>query len=457
MAAAPAPRSFVALPFQPVDVPGQIARRRLIERGEADGRSNLPPSDSAAPSATEQEVIADIRAERDRLAGQLGAHLRAQNDGLATLDAAMDVARIRNDAEHAISRLEQSHVAWKGEIQRLLREARDAKKEYDDFRIEHGLQRPARNRGNGFLTLALLGLAIAIESALNGVFFAEGSEFGLVGGVTLALGISVVNVLVFGFVLGLFPARWTHHRSFLVRAIGWLLLLCGVVLLLLANGLVAHFRDAYERLGDSVELGRVWAHLAAEPFGLVRIQSWLLFFLGLFFAGLGFWKGYGFDDPYPGYGRVARRRLEAEHAYLDSREERLEQASAIRDETKSQLDRTIEQLRGAALQREQTLGARARIVQEYQAHERHLEEAANALLAAYRDANRRVRTTPPPRRFDDTFTFEDPALDQPTIQALLAVRPLRADPEALVGELDRLRSRVLETYRKIFDDAPEAV
>jgi hypothetical protein len=189
----------------------------------------------------------------------------------------------------------------------------------------------------------------------------------------------------------------------------------------------------------------------------VRIQSWLLFFLGLFFAGPGFWKGYGYDDPYPGYGRVARRWQEAEQAYLDCRQERLEQASAIRDETRKELDRTIEQLRGAALQREQTLGARARIVQEYRAHERHLEEAANALLAAYRNANRRVRTTPPPRRFDDTFTFEDPALDQPTIQALLAVRPLRADPEALVGELDRLRNRVLETYHKILDDVPEAV
>jgi len=189
----------------------------------------------------------------------------------------------------------------------------------------------------------------------------------------------------------------------------------------------------------------------------VRIQSWLLFFLGLFFAGLGFWKGYGFDDPYPGYGRVARRWQEAEQAYHNCREERLEQASAIRDEAKNQLDLTIEQLRGAALQREQTLGARARIVQEYLAHERHLEEAANALLAAYRDANLRARTTHPPGRFGTRFTFEDRVLDRPTIQALLAVRPPPADPEALVAELDRLRSRVLEAYREIYDDAPAEV
>lgn len=457
MADLTAPRTLVALPFRPVDVAAQVEARRLVERGEADGRSSLPPPEAAAPSATEREIESDIRAERERLVNALTSHLRAQNDGLAALDTAMDVAKLRNDAEHAISRLEQSHVDWKAEILRLLREARDARKEYDDFRIAHGLPRPARDPGNRFLTLALLALAIAVESGLNGVFFAEGSDLGLAGGVTLALGISVVNVLVFGFVLGLFPARWTHHRSLLVRVPGWFVLLAGVALLLVFDAGVAHFRDAYERFGESVDLIQVWAHLRDQPFGLVRIQSWLLFFLGLFFAGLGFWKGYGFDDPYPGYGRVARRWQEAEHAYLDTRQERLEQASAIRDEAKGALDRAIEQLRGAALQREQTLGARARIVQEFRAHEEHLEEAANALLAAYRDANRRVRTSPAPAHFDSAFAFDDRALERPTIQALLAVRPLRADPEALLAELDRLRGRVLAAYREIYDEAPEAV
>jgi hypothetical protein len=451
------PRSILALPFQPGDVEGQIRARRLIERGEADGRSNLPPSDAVAPSATEREIVSDIRAERERLVNALTSHLRAQNDALATLDTAMDVAKLRNEAEHAISRLEQSHVGWKGDILRLLRDARDAKKEYDDFRIRHGLARPAHDSGEPWKTRAVLAFFVAVESGFNSFFFAAGSDLGLVGGVTLALGISVVNVLVLGFVLGLFPARWTHHRSLLVRTPGWFLLLAGLGLLLLFNAGIAHFRDAYERLGEGVDLNEVWAHLREQPFGLVRIQSWLLFFLGLFFAGLGFWKGYGLDDPYPGYGRIARRWRQAEQRYLDTRQDRLEEASGIRDEAKGALDRAIEQLRGAALQREQTLGARARIVQEYLAHERHLEEAANTLLAAYRDANRRVRTTPAPVGFDTVFAFEDRALDRPTIQALLAVKPLRADPDALLAELDGLRGRVLAAYEAIFDDAPEAV
>ncbi len=451
------PHSILSLPFRPVDVEGQIRARRLIERGEADGRSDRPPADATAPTSTELEIANDVRAERERLANALASHLRAQNDALAQLDAAMDIAKLRNDAEYAISRLGQGDVAWKGEIARLLREAREAKAEYDDFRIEHRLRRAARDPGNRFLAASLLFLLIVVESALNGVFFAEGSEFGLVGGTVLALGTSLVNVLVFGFCLGFGPARWQHHRSLLLRSVAWVLLAAGLVLSVGANAFVAHYRDAFERLGENVHLDAVWAHLRADPFGLARLQSWLLFFLGLFFAGMGFWKGYRFDDPYPLYGRIARHWRDAEQRYLESRHQRLEEASGVRDEAKHALDLAIERLRGAAMQRDQILGARARIVQEFQSHERHLEEAANALLTAYREANRRVRTTNPPRTFDVVFGFDDRILERDEIRTLLALRPPRVDTEKLIAELDGLRARVLDAYQNIVDLAPEVV
>lgn len=450
-------RSLLALPLQPVDVERLIREWRLVERGEADGRSNRPAADAAAPSEPELQLVNHVRAERERLANALAGHLRAQNDALGQLDTAMDIAKLRNDAEHTISKLGQSDVAWRSEVTRLLRDAREAKKDYDAFRIAHGLQRAARKPGSRFLTVSLLALFIALESAFNGIFFAEGSEFGLIGGISLALGISVVNVVVFGFVLGLGPARWQHHRSIALRLVAWALLAAGLGLVLSSNVFIAHYRDAFERFGEAVPLSTVWQNLVAGPFDLDRLQSWLLFFLGLFFAGLGFWKGYGFDDPYPGYGRIARRFHEAEQRYLETRHQRLEEASGLRDDARKALDEAIERLRGAALQREQILGARARIVQEFKAHEGHLEDAANRLLAAYREANRRARTTPPPRYFEALFSFEDRVLERREIHELLSLRPPRNDPDSLVAELDALRARVLDAYRRIFDQAPEAV
>jgi hypothetical protein len=78
-------------------------------------------------------------------------------------------------------------------------------------------------------------------------------------------------------------------------------------------------------------------------------------------------------------------------------------------------------------------------------------------LAAYRDANRRVRTTPPPAFFDVLFGFEDRAVERDEIRTLLEFSPRRADSEKLIAELDGLRARVLEAYQKIVDLAPESV
>jgi hypothetical protein len=53
---------------------------------------------------------------------------------------------------------------------------------------------------------------VAIESVLNGVFFAKGSPGGLIGGIGTAIGISIANVS-FAFLLGFFPARWINRRN----------------------------------------------------------------------------------------------------------------------------------------------------------------------------------------------------------------------------------------------------
>lgn len=351
----------------------------------------------------------------------------------------------------------RSIASGRGEIPRLLRAAREARAEYDAFRARHRLARPARQPGHRGLALALLALLVTVESILNGLFFAEGAEAGLLGGVAVALSVSVVNVVLLGAVLGYLPARWVHHRNLAVRGLGLLLLAAGIALIVVVNAFVAHYRDAYERLGDAVVLRDVWASLAAAPADLARLQSWLLFLLGLGFAGLGFAKGYRLDDPYPGYGAVARRWEQAESTYLRNRQMRIDDATATRDRAIRAIDQGIERLRGAAAYREQILAARASLVAKVETHEKHLEQAANVLLTVYRDANRRVRTLPPPAHFDRRFAFQDSVLDRPALVALRSMPAPRHDAEALVAELDRLRKEVLDAYAKVLADAPAEV
>jgi hypothetical protein len=455
--AATKPRPLVALPFQPVDIDGQAKAWDLREKGEEDGLSNLPEASATLPSAAEQHVALFINAQRTKLAGDLTSHLRAQNDAIAQLDTAMDIAGLRTDSAHAVSKIGQVHLEWKGEIPRLLRNAKEIKSQFDKFRHDHRISHVATTPQSRGLALSLMALLIVIESGFNAIFFAEGSDSGLIGGFGTALSISILNVVVFGFGLGFGPARWRHLTPAIQRIGGWLSLIVFSVAAILMNAFIAHYRDAYEKHGDAVDPTAVWHHLIQNPFHLTSMHSWLLFSFGLFFAFLGARKGYLLDDHYPGYGPISRRWDATERNYLQNRQQRLDEASRVRDDAKRLIALGIERLRGAAQQRQQILHQRARIIADFAAHETHLVEAATALLARYRDANRSKRTIPAPAYFNEPFSFEDEVLERPAIRALRTIEVPAYDADALIAELDRLRSDVLQAYDAISDDAPAVI
>lgn len=89
--------SVVGLPLRPVDVEALTRKRRLREKGEADGRANQPASGASGLAAPEQDVLLHLQAEHARLATDAAAHFKAQNDALAQVETAMDIASLRRD------------------------------------------------------------------------------------------------------------------------------------------------------------------------------------------------------------------------------------------------------------------------------------------------------------------------------------------------------------------------
>src|SRR5262249_1958023 len=152
----------------------------------------------------------------------------------------------------------------------------------------------------------LLSIFVAIESVLNGMFFAKGSEFGLLGGVGTAIGISLTNV-VSSFLLGLWPARWVNHRNVLAKMCGLAVTVVGLSSLIGLHAFAAHLRDAVVAVGEQRALSEAIAALTSTPWRLNDLNSYYLFGLGLLFTLGAFYKGVTFDDPYPRYGAIARR------------------------------------------------------------------------------------------------------------------------------------------------------
>lgn len=441
-------RSSVALPFRPVDVAAQARRHRLHEKGAADGAQNRPGRDDPAPALAEHELITEVEAERTRCAADLSSHMRASRDALATLETSMEIAGLRQAADGALARFREAGVRLGSEISSLKRNAVQARAEYDEFRASNRITRAARQPGSRFMAIAVLVACTVIESVGNGLFFAEGSDSGLVGGITTALAISIINV-GFGAIFGRLVLPYVNHRNLALKTMGLIALPLAIAFIIGLNGFVAHYRDAYEKVGEAVDLMTVGLGLVDTPFGLIRLQSWLLFFMGTAFAGFAVSKGYHMDDPYPGYGAIDRHRAEAEGDLHDAEQELYDSAADVRDECTRDISSSIERLRGADAQRQQLIAGRARLLADFRAHEDHLEQAYTQLLAEYREANKAKRTDPAPVRFAERFTFASSVLDQADMKLLTTDPAPTHEASQLIDELDRLRSKVFTAYDNI--------
>ena len=137
------------------------------------------------------------------------------------------------------------------------------------------------SQGNVYWLVGLVFFLLAAESVANSQFFAEGSEFGLLGGTLTAITVSFGNVLI-PLGLAFFGQRW-FYRYDSYRALG--MVMVGLFLLWAFgfNHLVAQYRESL---------------LAAASQDSSTLNYVLLFALGVAVAGISFWKMWSFLNPY---------------------------------------------------------------------------------------------------------------------------------------------------------------
>ena len=437
----------MSLPFQTVDIEAEARSYKLRQRGAEDGGHNQPKSGSEEAARAEHEVIAAVADERERCLLHLCSHLRADRDALAQLQTAMDIAVMRQGAGETRTEFQAIRARYGDALKRLARTAEAATAEYDEFRARNRITRMAIHPSNRGFSLSLLAFLACMESVFNAVFFASGSDAGLLGGVVLAFAFSAVNISV-GLFNGWFPLRWMRHRGILLKALGLVASVALGCATLFLVAFIAHYRDA-SGASAADPLAVAYIALTTSPLRLASIESWFLLALGLLCAGVAVAKGYGLSDPYPGYGPADRRMTSAQQALEVRRHHLMDEATEARDAFTDEMRTTIESLRGASTQRKQILNARARNIAEFVAHEAHLANAAQQLLSIYRTANEEARFTPCPAHFGRAFAFRDAGLDRPDIRALREDQGLEVDAEGLIAELDRLRASVLEDYESL--------
>jgi hypothetical protein len=296
---------------------------------------------------------------------------------------------------------------------------------------------------------------VAIESVLNGFFFAKGSEFGLIGGVGTAIGISITNV-IFAFLLGLWPARLANRRNILVRAFGIVVTGAGLVALVALHAFAAHLRDATALVGEDRALRNALEAMLQAPWVVANLNSAYLFGLGVIFGLGAFWKGYTFDDPYPGYGPMHRRAEGAREAYSDEHQLLFDDLETEKEDTVRRLREGIATIPLFPQNAAQIRAQRAALVEKFRAYEASVELAANQLLQIYRGANQSSRRTQPPDHFGAAWKLPHSFLNSHAVIALTADTVTTSPEEiaSIVAELGRHRDALLSEYMKLITQYP---
>ena len=199
--------------------------------------------------------------------------------------------------------------------------------------------------------------------------------------------------------------RLLNRRNFLVKALG-LVRLAGYLVFAAGLDLVlSHLREIPPSAsGDTGQ--EVLAQLMQAPFTLNDVMSWVFFCIGFIFSLVAMSDGLVFTDPYPGYGGVEKRWMEANRKYRAGKSELVDRLRTIRDDAIEAMNGAARDLSVRRGEFDGILKGRSRLAQRFAEHQNHIGRTCNALLTVYREANRKTRRSPAPKYFDKPYEIE---------------------------------------------------
>lgn len=439
-------------------------RLKLEEHGQERGRQNLPFADAKAFDDVEQGVVTLIEMEKQTCLDRVLGHLRTYKDRIAALGFEQKMFEFTNTANTALSdfkaRVHQGH----DELFQLRRDVVRIEAELESFRQQNRLERMAHYPDSRLLHWGVISFIVLVESILNGIFLARGAELGLLGGVTQALVIALLNVGI-GLTAGWFCLPQLVHRAWWRKIAGGLFAIGLVGFALVFNLAVAHYRDALGGPVPDEAMRTAWTSFVHDPLGVADVLSWLLCLLGVAFSITALFDGWKMDDAYPGYGRLARKQQTLNDDYASTKSELLEELEKIRDTAVKKLNQIAEDIQHRKSEYETILGARHKLQASFNQHLAHLQQCGNELLAVYREANRRFRVEEPaPAHFAEAWTLHSPALpaeltDNRVSETMLeqVVADKFEELNRWSGEIRAAYDAAVLEYRKIEQLTPEAL
>ena len=397
--------------FPQINVRTAARRLRLAKKGTEDGAKNIPDRTQTTLTYAEREAIQEVNRLRNDAINNFDIEISTYQSRIA--DARSDSSDIELQIANAVVNLQLHEDRERNYLEILRDRVEGMQDKIEAFKKKHRIIGPPRDKHPIWLTVPLIGIVFAIESALNGFFFAERHEFGQIGGITLAALISAINIFC-GLSAGSFTL-YINRKGFFNKISGIFSISIGLVAALAFNFMIAHFRDVLGGNDWDSALYLAISKLWDNPIGLESVISVIVLLMGFAVAFLAFLKGLVQGDPVPGYNRLWNDYERANEEYAH----RYEAASKMLDEgfqeqkrlLKEEVEERREYLRSAV----DAYRSKSSIKNNFSLLVDETENAANQLLRVYREANIGSRSEPAPAYFDSDYIYDRSDISPPDV------------------------------------------
>ena len=427
---------------------------------EMTAKKNASKNSPITSALTPDYFHNDLTARYEKIVGDKTIEIITQLDLLETRsEKAQEQLNLLDDIKSQFSnRLNQDLETLRPAINAAESKAISRREELKVFKERNNLTRDASYPDSSIWHFFVLFGLVVIESIINGVMFQEGSRSGYLGGVSIAVLISLINVAA-GFLVGAYWGKlsWSIHQT--PKYVGYLGFGIWGIFTIWFNLLVGHIRTIYEQ-GFSGSMAEVsaqgWINFQASPFGLTDFFSWLLVLIGTLFAIIALFDGIRFDDIYPGYGREYRKHLTAEEDLQDEKDNLNRTADNYYDEFKDNGDTAISDLTNTSSNlRSKYSYVEAVINTQYPNYCDYYANTFRLLIEDYRNINHENREDDPPAYFRSppVFTWEQDnrsdqlqSIDKSINTIAKSLSGATAQWAEDRGELEAIKINFLETF-----------
>lgn len=379
----------------------------------ANGRKEAPPTDSTTPDEVEKKIRERVNREKQKAEKKHELQHDSLRDKLSRLQAGTGVVDIKFQVIGAVTDFQLAADRTVTDLHVVYRKAEGHENALNAFRDRNKLTAPASYPDSQLFHWGVIALILVVEISLSAFFFSQGHRLGYLGGVSLAVAVSVCNIGL-TIVASLLLLRQLFHRNWLRKIFFGTIYASVLAAVFLINFFFAHVRDAMSapdffdnNPNGAVAAGEIIDAILSGSLALQSLDSYLFLGLTTFFCLIAIIDVYKMDESYPGYGKRDRLFEHAHEDWVQQKEQSLSNLVEIRNRKIQAIDDVKVQLHDKSMLQTALLQT-ARDNDENRMRLLHLLNGHETeLVGFYRSLNKASRKTPPPAYFDEESVWSE--------------------------------------------------